>query len=106
MLRKPILLVLLAVCVLAVPAVASDSGSTPHNAELQIVGENLAVDNGSGNAAPADNLAAANLELADSALRLAVKDQIVSWENPYAFLSTSNNQMLYFLLRPRRPGAC
>jgi hypothetical protein len=81
MLRKPILLVLLAVFILAFPVVASDSGSTPHNAEPQ--------------AAPTD-----------SALKLAVRDQIVSWENPYPFLSPTMNQMLYFLLQPRRSGGC
>jgi hypothetical protein len=79
------------------------SGGTPQNAELQIVGENLSVYSGSGNAAFVDNLAAAHLALTDSALKLTVKDQFVSWGNPYAFLSTPNNKMLYALPNPADP---
>lgn len=82
-----------------------DSGSTPHNAEVQIVGEDLSVYNGSGNAALVDNLAGADLALTDSALKLVVKDQFVSWGNPHAFLSTPNNKMLYSFSDPADPRA-
>jgi hypothetical protein len=80
-----------------------DSGSTPHNAELQILNENLAVYNGSGNAALVDNLAGANLALTNAALNFVVKDQFVSWGNPYTYLSTPNNKMLYSFSDPAGP---
>lgn len=101
MLRKPILLILLAVFLLAVPAVHAQGP-----AEVQIVGENLSVSNGSGNAAMIDSLAGANPALTDSVLKRVVRDQIISWGNPYAFLSTSNKKMLYFLSDPTARTGC
>lgn len=82
-----------------------DSGSTPRNAELQIVGEDLAVYNGSGNAALVDNMAGADLALTNGALKLTVREQFVSWGNPYSYLSTPNTKMLYALSDPLDPRA-
>jgi hypothetical protein len=82
-----------------------DSGSTPHNAELQIVGEDLRVYNGSGNAALIDNIAGADLALTNAALKFTVKEQFVSWSNPYSFLSTPNTKMLYALSDAADPRA-
>ena len=78
-----------------------DAGtSPPFNAELQIVGENLSVYNGSSNPALVDNLATAHLALTNAALKFVVKDQFVSWGNPYTFLQTPNNKILYDLTNP------
>jgi len=78
-----------------------DAGtSPPFNAELQILNENLSVYNGSSNPALVDNLATAHLALTDAALKFVVKDQFVSWGNPYTFLQTPNNKILYDLTNP------
>lgn len=73
-----------------------DSGSTPHNAELQIVDENLSLINGSGNAALIDNpLVTAHMALTDGVLKFVVKDQFVSWGNPYTSVQTPASKNLF-----------
>lgn len=75
---------------------AGDAGTTPNNAELWILEENLSVANGSGNAAEIDNpLASAHLALTDGAVKLVVKNQFVSWGNPYAFVQAPANKNLF-----------
>ncbi len=81
-----------------------DSGSTPHNAELQVVDENLSLINGSGNAALIDNpLVTAHMALTDSALKFVVKDQFVSWGNPYTFVQTPASKNLFSFSDPADP---
>jgi hypothetical protein len=82
-----------------------DSGSLPagQNAELQIVNDNLSVYSASSNAADLVQLATQQLALKDGALNVAVKDQFVSWGEPYSALSTPVTQQLFFL--PATAGA-
>ncbi|HEX3529692.1 MAG TPA: hypothetical protein VH988_21755 [Thermoanaerobaculia bacterium] len=81
-----------------------DSGSTPHNAELQIVDENLSLIDGSGNAALIDNpLAVAHLALTDSAMKFVVKDQFVSWGNPYTYVQAPASKNLFSFTDPVDP---
>jgi len=81
-----------------------DSGSTPHNAELQIVDENLSLIDGSGNAALIDNpLAVAHLALTDGAMKFVVKDQFVSWGNPYTYVQAPASKNLFSFTDPADP---
>jgi len=75
-----------------------DAGSTVHNAEIQIKDENLSVYNASGNAALVSNLATAHLALTDSALKLVVKNQFISWGNPYTFMTSTAASSLLFAI--------
>jgi hypothetical protein len=77
---------------------AGDAGSLPigQNAELQVLHEDLTVYSNA-TAPPVDTLAVQHLALQDGALKFVVKDQFVSWGNPYAVLSTPSLQKLFFL---------
>ena len=75
---------------------AGDSGSTANNAEVWILEENLSVANGADNPVPIDNpLALAHLALTNGALQFLVKDQFVSWGNPYGFVQAPASQNLF-----------
>ncbi|MEA2559498.1 MAG: hypothetical protein QOH06_1002 [Acidobacteriota bacterium] len=77
---------------------AGDAGSLPigQNAELQVLHENLTVYSNA-TAPPVDTLAVQHLALNDGALKFVVKNQSVSWGNPYAVLATPSLQKLFFL---------
>lgn len=87
-----------------------DAGSTPHNAELQILDGSdfpspfpatLSVINGSGNAAAIDNpLLSQNVSLTDSAMKFVVQNQFVSWGQPYGFLQTPASKNLFDIPDP------
>jgi hypothetical protein len=77
---------------------AGDAGSTVHNAELWVLNENLAIANASGNPSAIDNpLVSQNLSLTDSALKFLIKNQFVSWGQPYQFVQSPNNKLLFAL---------
>lgn len=80
---------------------AGDAGSLPigQNAELQVLHENLTVYSNAA-APPVDTLAVQHLALQDGALKFVVKDQSVSWGNPYSVLATPSLQKLFFLPPP------
>lgn len=77
---------------------AGDAGSLPigQNAELQILHEDLTVYSNA-TAPPVDTLAVQHLALQDGALKFVVKDQSVSWGNPYSILSTPSLKKLFYL---------
>jgi hypothetical protein len=81
---------------------AGDAGTTDHDAELWILNENLSV--AAGGAVP-DTLATAHLALTDSALKLVVKNQFVSWGNPYTFLQEPIAKNLFAIPDTTVPAA-
>lgn len=71
-------------------------GTTPNNAELWILDERLAV--ASAGAAPGaiDNpLYQQDVSLTNSSLKFVVKNQFLSWGQPYGFLQTPNTRRLF-----------
>jgi hypothetical protein len=85
---------------------AGDGGSLPlgQNAEMQILDSTLTVYH-AGDAPPIDQLALAQLALEDSAFKVVVEDQFVSWGNPYANLDAHQAlQNLFFLPDPVGAG--
>lgn len=76
-----------------------DGGSLPagQNAELQVLDDDLSVYNASSVAANVGQLTNQQLALKDGSLNVIVKDQFVSWGNPYGALSTPGIQQLFFL---------
>lgn len=77
---------------------AGDAGSLPigQNAELQVLHEDLTVYSNA-TAPPVDTLAVQHLALQDGALKFVVKDQSVSWGNPYSVLATPSLNKLFYL---------
>ena len=83
---------------------AGDSGSLPNgqNAEVQILDEDLSVYSAA-SAPPVDRLALAHLALTDGSVRFVVKDQYLSWGQPFSDLETPSLQKLFFI--PTAPTA-
>ena len=84
---------------------AGDSGSTDFEAEVWILEENLSL-------APADRLAPLgidnplvqqHLSLTDGALKLVVKDQFVSWGQPYSLVQEPATKNLFSFSDPANP---
>jgi hypothetical protein len=75
---------------------AGDAGSTVHNAELWILQETLSVANAGGSPGAIDNpLVSEHLSLTDSAMKFLIKDQFVSWGQPYQSVQSPNNKLLF-----------
>ena len=87
---------------------AGDAGTTKHEAEVWILGENLSL-------APADTLAPAltidnplvlqHLALTDSALKLVVKNQSVSWGQPFSLVQEPATKNLFAIPDTTVPAA-
>ncbi|MDY7095182.1 MAG: hypothetical protein SX243_19570 [Acidobacteriota bacterium] len=77
-----------------------DSPPINQNAELQVLDDELTLFEAT-NDPPVENRINQRLVLEDGALRAVVKDQFVSWGQPYSF-SESFRQRLFFL--PPAPG--
>lgn len=72
---------------------AGDAGTTANDAELWILQESMAVaDNG---AAPNNPIYKQDLSLTDSSLKFVVKNQFISWGQPYGFLQTPSTKQLF-----------
>ncbi len=82
-----------------------DSGSVPmgQNAEVHVVDDQLFVFSAADNPTDVETLATANLQLRDGALKIVVRDQAVSWSQPYSALETPDLERLFFL--PNGPVA-
>jgi len=82
-----------------------DAGSLPagQNAEVHVVQDQLLVFSAADNPVDVDTLATANLALEDSAIKFVIKDQFVSWSQPYTALETPDLERLFFL--PSNPVA-
>lgn len=75
---------------------AGDAGTTAHNAELWVLGENLALANGSSDAAQINNpQVLQHLSLTDSSMKFVVKDQFVSWGQPYGLAQAPATKDLF-----------
>ncbi len=76
---------------------AGDAGShAPDNAELWILAEDLSVANGSSIAAAIDNpLVKDHLALTDGALKFVVRNEFVSWGQPYNSVQTPASKNLF-----------
>lgn len=75
---------------------AGDAGTTPNNAEMWIVDERMSVVNGSNNPAAIDNpLLRLDLSLTDSAMKFVVKNQFLSWGQPYGLIQMPATKHLY-----------
>jgi hypothetical protein len=77
---------------------AGDSGSLPEgqNAEVQILDELMSVYSAA-TAPPVDRLTGQHFALTDGAVKFVVKDQFVSWGQPYGELATPSVNKLFFL---------
>jgi hypothetical protein len=80
---------------------AGDSGSLPtgQNAEVQILDEDLSVYSAA-SAPPVDRLATAHLALTDGWVRFVVKDQYLSWGQPFSDVETPSLGKLFFIPTP------
>ena len=77
-------------------AFAGDAGTTTHNAEMWIQNETLAVANGSGSALAIDNpLYLQHLSLTDSSMKFVVRNQYISWGQPFGFLQAPASKNLF-----------
>lgn len=61
-----------------------DAGTTAHNAELQVLDDNLAVYNAADIALDVDRWTSQTLALFDGALNVVVSNQHVTWSQPYS----------------------
>lgn len=80
---------------------AGDAGSVPagQNAEVQILDEDLSVYSAA-SAPPVDRLAMAHLGLTDGSVRFVVKNQYLSWGQPFSDLETPSLEKLFFIPTP------
>lgn len=77
---------------------AGDAGTTANDAELWILQESMSIaDNGS---APNNPIFKQDLSLTDSSLKFVVKNQFISWGQPYGFLQTPSTKQLFALPDP------
>ena len=76
---------------------AGDAGTNaPDNAELWVLNEDLSVANGSSIAAAIDNpLVKDHLALTDGALKFVVRNEFVSWGQPYNSVQTPASKNLF-----------
>lgn len=77
---------------------AGDAGSLPlgENAEVQILHETLSAYSNA-TQPPVDRLAFQDMSLTDGSVKFVVKDQFVSWGQPYSAFSTPSLKKLFFL---------
>lgn len=71
-------------------------GTTAHNAELWILNETLSLANAGSSPAFIDNpLVHNHISPTDSAMKFLIKNQFVSWGQPYQFTQSPNNRILF-----------
>jgi len=72
---------------------AGDAGTTANDAEMWILQESMSIaDSGS---APNNPILKQDLSLTDSSLKFVVKNQFISWGQPYGFLQTPSTKQLF-----------
>lgn len=72
-----------------------DGGQPDSEAELQVLGETLSVYSKGLGPGIVDLLAEAHLALSNGALKIVVRNQYLSWGQPFAALDTSSSQLLF-----------
>ncbi|HEX6899105.1 MAG TPA: hypothetical protein VF789_05300 [Thermoanaerobaculia bacterium] len=76
---------------------AGDAGSPDSEAELQIFNESLDVYTAALGPGVADQIAHQDLSVTDSALKFVVKNNYVSWGQPFSFVQTQNLKKLFLI---------
>lgn len=84
---------------------AGDGGTTDNDAELWILGEDLSVANGGSAAAINNPLVLQHLALTNGSIKFAVKNQFVSWGNPYGFVTSPASKFLFAIPDTTVPAA-
>ncbi|HEX4499213.1 MAG TPA: hypothetical protein VIE43_26285 [Thermoanaerobaculia bacterium] len=80
---------------------AGDAGTTVHNAELWILNEDFWLANAGGAPSLIDNpLIFNHVSLRDGALKFLVKDQFLSWGQPYQSIQSPTNHLLFAIPDP------
>jgi hypothetical protein len=75
---------------------AGDAGTTVHNAELWVLDDNLWLANAGGAPSLIDNpMTFSHVALTDGSMKFLVKDQFVSWGQPYQYHQSPNNKLLF-----------
>ena len=74
---------------------AGDAGTTDNDAELWVLGEDLSLANGGSLAQVNNPLVLQHLALTDGALKFVVKNQSVSWGNPYSLVQSPASKFLF-----------
>ncbi len=75
---------------------AGDAGSTPNNAEVYVIDERLYLANAGNSPTVIDNpFVQQDVSLTDSSLKLAVRNQYVSWGQPHGFAQTPTTKKLF-----------
>jgi hypothetical protein len=74
---------------------AGDAGTTDNDAELWVLGEDLSLANGGPLAQVNNPLAMQHLSLTDGALKFVVKNQFVSWGQPYSLVQSPASKFLF-----------
>ncbi len=82
---------------------AGDAGTTEHDAELWILNENLSLANGG--SIINNPQVFQNLSLTDSVMKFVVKNQFVSWGQPYGFAQAPATQDLFAIPDTSVPAA-
>lgn len=81
-----------------------DAGTSGgHNAEVQVLDQQLSLFSAADNPADVDVLITEQLGLQEGALRFTVQDQKITWGQPYNAMETPDLERLFFL--PANPGA-
>jgi hypothetical protein len=83
---------------------AGDGGTTDHDAELWVLDEDLSL--ASASSGPIDSpLAVQHLSLTDSSLKFVVKNQFVSWGQPYTLVQQPATKNLFTIPDTTVPAA-
>lgn len=84
---------------------AGDAGTTDNDAELWVLGEDLSLANGGPLAQVNNPLAMQHLSLTNGSLKFVVKNQFVSWGQPYNVVQSPASKFLFAIPDTTVPAA-
>ncbi|HEV8581185.1 MAG TPA: hypothetical protein VGX68_19135 [Thermoanaerobaculia bacterium] len=84
---------------------AGDGGTTDNDAELWVLGEDLSLANGGTLAQVNNPLAMQHLSLTNGSLKFLVKNQFVSWGQPYSVVQSPASKFLFAIPDTTVPAA-
>jgi hypothetical protein len=84
---------------------AGDAGTTDNYAELWVLGEDLSLANGGPLAQVNNPLAMQHLSLTNGSLKFVVKNQFVSWGQPYSLVQSPASKFLFAIPDTTVPAA-
>jgi hypothetical protein len=80
---------------------SGDAGTTVHNAELWVLDDTLSLANAGNSPSVIDSPLVFNrVALTDGAMKFLIRDQYVSWGNPFQFVQSPNNKLLFAIPDP------